>query len=497
MDKFNLIIPAAGAATRLRPLSSNTSKVMVRVNGKPCLDYIIEAVNGSVGEIIVVDGQFDDIREYCKVKHPKVKFAKQPSLDGPRDAIKIGMNALLDKHKPVVVWLGDAIILEKGMPLGHDFLLTKRVEDQSAWCMWDGRNYYNKPKQPVENCNALVGLYSFSDGIAAWNAFKHCDGYDISDALIRYTTDNLDGRSFGEYITEEWYDIGDLPTYYKTCASLLNTKARAFNNLHFDSDLGTIRKQPDYHDKSSQEILKNEKWWYDELTPEQSMFTPRILPHPVDLIMSYESGTLLSDLMLYDNIPNSHWDYILDRIFNIKLKYFNERVTDMLYIKSFTEISEKMWVDKAQDRLTGPLDQILIKTPLLEYAREIHENTSPISGMHGDLHFGNILYNQQTDQFKLLDPRGDYGGVIGTAGDNIYDWAKLAHDCVYGYNALVADVPQNQYVKELFIKKLDEYNLPKDIILKGGLLLLATCIPLHYDDKARQERMLKRVVNEI
>ena len=117
--------------------------------------------------------------------------------------------------------------------------------------------------------------------------------------------------------------------------------------------------------------------------------------------------------------------------------------------------------------------------------------------MHGDLHFGNILYNQQTDQFKLLDPRGDYGGMPGTAGDNIYDWAKLAHDCVYGYNAIVADVPQNEYVKEAFIRKLDEYNLPKDIILKGGLLLLATCIPLHYDDAARQKRMKKRIVNEL
>ena len=493
MDKFNLIIPAAGAATRLRPLSSNTSKVMVRVNGKPCLDYIIEAVNGDVDEIVVVDGQFDDIREYCKIKHPKVKFANQPKLKGPRDAIKIGMEALESNFNPVVVWLGDAIILEKGLPLGHDFLLTKRVEDQSAWCMWDGRNYYNKPKQPVENCNALVGLYSFRDGVAALNAFKHTDGYDISDALEHYTMDS--DNQLAEYITDQWYDIGDLPTYYKTCASLLNTKARAFNNLHFDSDLGTIRKLPDYHDKNSLEILKNEKFWYNELTPEQSMFTPRILPHPVDLIMSYESGTLLSDLMLYDNIPNSHWDYIMDRIFNIKLKYFNERVTDMQYIKSFTEISEKMWIEKAMDRLSGM--KASMKNKLLEYAREIHENTSPISGMHGDLHFGNILYNQQTDQFKLLDPRGDYGGMIGTAGDNIYDWAKLAHDCVYGYNALVADVPQNEYVKETFIRKLDEYNLPKDIILKGGLLLLATCIPLHYDDVHRQERMIKRVVNEI
>ena len=495
MDKFNLIIPAAGAATRLRPLSSSTSKVMVRVNGKPCLDYIIEAVNGSVDEVVVVDGQFTDIREYCKVKHPKVRFANQPSLDGPRDAIKIGMEALEDSGKPVVVWLGDAIILEKGMPLGHDFLLTKRVEDQSAWCMWDGRNYYNKPKQPVENCNALVGLYSFSDGVAALNAFSNTDGYDISDALIEYVMDK--NTTFAEYITEKWYDIGDLPTYYKTCAALLNTKARAFNNLQFDSDLGTIRKLPDYHDKHSLTTLREEKEWYEHLTPEQSMFTPRILPHPVDLIMSYESGTLLSDLMLYDNIPNSHWDYIMDRIFNIKLKYFNNRIEDKDIIDSFDELSKKMWCEKTKDRVCTEMYDDYVSACLMERAEWIYQRTSPISGMHGDLHFANILYNQQTDQFKFLDPRGNYGGCIGTIGDDIYDWAKLAHDCYWGYNSIVADVPQNKYVKELFTRKLDEYNLDKDLILYGGLVLLGTCIPLHYEDAERQKRMMEIVSHEI
>jgi len=160
-SKFNLVIPAAGDATRLRPLSSGTSKVMVRVNGKPCLDYIIEAVNGSVDEIIIVDGKYSDIREYCAVRHPKVRFANQPSLDGPRDAISIGMNNLSNPLNPVVVWLGDAIILEKDMPLGTNFLLTKEVDNQSAWCMWDGNNYYNKPDKPIQGANALVGLYSF------------------------------------------------------------------------------------------------------------------------------------------------------------------------------------------------------------------------------------------------------------------------------------------------------------------------------------------------
>ena len=486
---INLIIPAAGAATRLRPLSSNTSKVMVRVNGKPCLDYIIEAVNGSVKEIIVVDGQFNDIREYCKIKHPNIVCVNQPSLDGPRDAISIGMNALKNPKLPVVVWLGDAIILEKDMPLGIDFLLTKKVEDQSAWCMWDGKKYYNKPLAPISNAVALVGLYSFSDGEKATLAFRSSKGYDISDALKMYERSN----TFNQIVTNKWYDIGDLPTYYKTCAELLNLKARAFNRLSFNADLGTIRKTPDYHNTHSIKTLSNEKKWYQSLSPEQSMFTPRILPHESDLIMSYESGTLLSDLMLYENLPRSTWEYIIDRVFKIKLKYFNDPVNDSKLIHDFSNLSHKMWVEKSLNRLENVKFGKKIKESLLNYARDIHKKTYPIDVHHGDFHFANILYNHATDQFKFIDPRGEYGNYTSTLGDNIYDWAKLAHDLYYGYSSIIANVEQNLMVKEIFLNKLNEYGIDTIDVLKGGLLLLATCIPLHYDDKDRQQRIMEKI----
>jgi glucose-1-phosphate thymidylyltransferase len=500
MKKFNLVIPAAGAATRLRPLSSNTSKVMVRVNGKPCLDYIVESVNAWCEEIVVVDGQFSDIRDYCSIKHPSIKCVKQPELKGPRDAIAIGINELTDPELPLVVWLGDAIILEKDLPFGTDFLLTKEVKDQSSWCMWDGVDYYNKPQQPIKGASALVGLYSFSRGYTAEFAFNHTTDYDISSALKLYLKNRTVNEphdyvaKFDNISTDKWYDIGDLPTYYKTCAELLNLKARAFNRLEFNSDLGTIRKTPDYHDQHSIDTIQNEKNWYDNLTPEQSMFTPRILPHETDLIMSYESGTLLSDLMLYENLPPSAWEYIIDKVFKLKLNYFNDSINDMSIVSEFSELSYEMWVEKSKERLS----QTDFKTnEIFEYAKEIHKHTRPVDVHHGDLHFGNILYNQATDQFKLIDPRGQYGTHVGTLGDNIYDWAKLAHDLYFGYSSIVADVPQNMEVKDIFINKLKEYNLPVDIILKGGLLLLATCIPLHYDNRQRQLRMKEVVWNNL
>jgi glucose-1-phosphate thymidylyltransferase len=496
--QINLVIPAAGAATRLRPLSSYTSKAMVRVNGKPCIDYILEQALklAEIKQVVVVDGKYDDIRDYCEVRWPAIKFVKQFDLNGPHDAIRIGINSLDDLSLPLVVWLGDAIILENNMKLGTDFLLCKEVEDHHNWCMWNGKNFYDKPAHTIPGGVALVGLYSFSNGRYAKSAFERTDqSYEISDALEEY---DKDCNIFRSVMTDKWYDIGELQTYYKTCAELLNLKARAFHSMDYDPELGVIRKRPDFHDKHSIQTIHNEKQWYAALAPEQQMFVPRILPHKTDLIMSYESGTLLSDLMMYEQLRESTWEYIIDKVFRIKLKYFNRPSETKEFVDMFDEASHDIWITKTVDRLdkTSLLTDHQ-KQRLVLNAERIKKRTRPIEGMHGDLHFGNILYNQQTDQMKFIDPRGLYEGWSGTYGDDLYDFAKLAHDLYHGYNALVANVPHNEDVKRIFVKMLKKYNLPEKEIIDGGLLLIATCIPLHYEDSNRQKRFAKYVGSQL
>jgi len=496
---INLVIPAAGAATRLRPLSSYTSKAMVRVNGKPCIDYILEHANRmtNVAQVVIVDGKYDDIREYCEVRHPTVNFIKQESLDGPYDAIRVGIGALNDPSLPLVVWLGDAIILENNMKLGTDLLLCKEVEDHHNWCMWTGADFYDKPAHTIPGGVALVGLYSFADGLRAKDSFTYgSESYDISDGLIDYSN----GRSdlFKKVMTNKWYDIGDLPTYYKTCAELLNLKARAFHSIEYDPELSVIRKRPDFHNEMSVKTIQNEKAWYARLSSEQSMFVPRVLPHKTDLILSYESGTLLSDLMLYENLRESTWEYIIDKVFYIKTKYFNAASENETFVEKFSNAARAMWIEKTKERLKqNTMFDDRQKGKLMQMSADIFAITRPIEGMHGDLHFGNILYNQQTDQMKFIDPRGRYENWPGTYGDNIYDFAKLAHDLYHGYSALVSNVPHNEDVKRVFIKMLRKYNLPEKEIIDGGLLLIATCIPLHYEDSNRQKRFAKYVGSQL
>ena len=115
------------------------------------------------------------------------------------------MNELEEKTLPLVVWLGDAIILDDNLKLGSDFLLCKRVDDHSNWCMWDGKEFYDKPNHTIENGVALVGLYSFSDGYQADIAMSWCEGPEISEFLNHY-------GEFQCVMTNQWYDIGQLNT---------------------------------------------------------------------------------------------------------------------------------------------------------------------------------------------------------------------------------------------------------------------------------------------
>lgn len=486
---INVVIPAAGEATRLKPLTANCSKAMIRVHGKPTIEYIVESINKSgveVKQIIIVDGKHDDIRDWVKKsKYDNIKCVKQGSLNGPRDAIKVGIESLESPTIPLVVWLGDAIILEENLPLGTDFLLTKEVEDHYAWCMWDGKKYYNKPKENIKQASALVGLYSFSIGYEAYNAFYNAKGYDISDALEIY-----EGHATFENIgTEKWYDIGDIASYHKTCATLLTFKAREFNSFEYHPDLNMITKVPTPNNSFATQTIIDEKNWYTSLSPIQSMLVPKVLKDDYSLTMSYESGILLSDLFAHEDISKSTIRYLIERVILTMWNHFHRKPT-LEFTASFPGNAKKMWIDKTEQRLET--DDPFYKN----VAERCLKKARPVDAMHGDLHFGNILYNPYNDAFTLLDPRGSYGDHRGIGGDYLYDMCKLSHDLYHGYNELVTGHKYPTAVRECFSELVKEY-FPDDYneIIDGGALLIATCIKLHYDCKERQQRM-RDYVNE-
>jgi len=84
------VILAAGKGTRLRPLTDNTPKPLVKVAGKTLLDHIVEALPTAVDELILVTGYLEEqIKEHCgKEFHGrKVTYVHQAEQKGTGHAL--------------------------------------------------------------------------------------------------------------------------------------------------------------------------------------------------------------------------------------------------------------------------------------------------------------------------------------------------------------------------------------------------------------------------
>ncbi len=84
------VILAAGKGTRLRPLTDNCPKPLVKVAGKTLLDRIVESLPSAIDELIIVTGYLEEkIKEHCGTEFhgKKVTYVTQTEQRGTAHAL--------------------------------------------------------------------------------------------------------------------------------------------------------------------------------------------------------------------------------------------------------------------------------------------------------------------------------------------------------------------------------------------------------------------------
>lgn len=85
------VIPLAGKGTRLRPHTHHIPKPLVRVAGKPVLDYLLDdLLDAGVAEMIFVVGHLEAaIRAHIADRYPQIspRYVVQEVQDGTAGAI--------------------------------------------------------------------------------------------------------------------------------------------------------------------------------------------------------------------------------------------------------------------------------------------------------------------------------------------------------------------------------------------------------------------------
>jgi len=248
---MKVIIPVAGAGTRLRPHTHTTPKVLISVAGKPMIGHILDQLSGlPIDQIVMVIGQMGDkIKEYVDGNYRfRMKYIVQEEAKGLADAIHLTRDAV--KNDDALIILGDTIFstdFKKILSKKKSQIGVKEVADPRRFGVVEhsrGRitKLVEKPEHPKSNL-AIVGIYLIKDMPRLYGAIdtlkekkiRTKGEYQLTDAL-QLMIDG--GESMETFTVEGWYDCGKPETLLDTNRQLLDLypqKSQKFKGVVINS----------------------------------------------------------------------------------------------------------------------------------------------------------------------------------------------------------------------------------------------------------------------
>ena len=227
---MKVIVPLAGKGTRLLPLTNRVPKPLVRVAGRPVMDYVMDSVRGlDVEELIVITGHLKDVVERYILEHYEVKarFVEQKKLDGTAGAINLARPYV---DCPVLIIFVDTLF-EADLSIikttaADGIIWAKEVEDYQRFgvIVTDARGYMTriveKPSTPVSRL-ANIGLQYIADWKTLFEGIAHVmtqppgkgGEYYLTDAF-QYMVDR--GKRLFTAPVAGWYDCGKVDTLLET-----------------------------------------------------------------------------------------------------------------------------------------------------------------------------------------------------------------------------------------------------------------------------------------
>lgn len=163
------IFIAAGFGTRLVPVTLNTPKPLVRVNGKRIIDTLIDAcLAAGIGEIYIVRGYLAEQFDQLLYKYPMIRFLENPAYN---EANNIS-SSMVARYL-----MQDSYVLEADLLVSNPAIIRKynyrsnvlgiwkdRTDD---WCLTEKDGCVDEEKVGGLNCYQMVGIYYFNSADGA------------------------------------------------------------------------------------------------------------------------------------------------------------------------------------------------------------------------------------------------------------------------------------------------------------------------------------------
>ncbi len=231
---MQVIIPLAGKGTRLRPHTHLVPKPLLKVAGRPVMDWVMDRLDGlDVEELIFITGHLkEQVEEYVTTRYTiPSRFIEQRVQDGTAGAVNLARPHV---HGPVLIIFVDTVF-EADLTIvnrtdADGVIWAKEVEDYQRFgvVVTDEQGYMTriveKPSEPISRL-ANIGLYWIRDVDALWAGIDAAlaapankGEFFLTDAF-QHMIDR--GRKIRTAEVQGWYDCGQLGTTLETNETLL------------------------------------------------------------------------------------------------------------------------------------------------------------------------------------------------------------------------------------------------------------------------------------
>lgn len=244
---MKVIIPVAGAGTKLRPHTYTQPKPLIPLAGKTILSFIIDQFleNGQNDFIFIIGYLGEKIKNYVEEHYPHINstFVVQEERSGTGHAIYLVKDHVGEDEEILIVY-GDTICdysLAEVIASKKSLVGVKKVDHPQLFGVVelsaDGKvtNVVEKPKIPKSNL-ALVGIYKIIESKAIFKIIEEelskneIEEYHFTDVLDEFVHK---GFEVGIFHVNNWFDCGKKETLLETNALLLNKVEYASEEIPF------------------------------------------------------------------------------------------------------------------------------------------------------------------------------------------------------------------------------------------------------------------------
>ena len=434
-----IIIPTAGIGSRLDLHTKHFNKSMIQLGDTPVISKIIDSYPNKAKFIVITGYKAPHINEYLKLVYPNrnIKIIEVKLFEGPGSGLSYTLSKCLTHiNESFFFHANDTIFKDKKFYLNihkDTMFLSKRNCDTMKYSTVEINNEHKKIHNKLDFLRKDYFNYTGVGFVHDFKKFKKLiKNYKINEGELSYFK-SLNPNKINYKFIKGWFDIGSKETKENAEKFFSNNKS-----IPPKYDQGIFfKKNKVYKFFTNESVVKKR---YDR--------SKILKPHVPNLlkktkyfyVYNFKSGIIFSRIKnkkkefpkLLAWLKNIFWKKVNLR--EIEEKDFKVKCNSFYYEKSLSRINYMYEKNNISDQVELINN---IKVPKISTMfekinwREISQGI-PVN-FHGDLHFENIIKNNNT--ITLLDWREDFS-MIKNYGDIYYDFAKINHGLIIDHKVI-------------------------------------------------------------